>query len=105
MISEKEAASPAAKVEVPAASEHFAASLEKACVDDALDPSKNVFPKVTTPAVTARIMVTTLARLILFLLNFRFMHAIYFGYRDETVIVVVEQEPMYPAGRLCEIIA
>jgi hypothetical protein len=33
------------------------------------------------------------------------MDAIYFGYRDETVIVVVEQEPMYPAGRLCEIIA
>jgi hypothetical protein len=33
------------------------------------------------------------------------MDAIYFGYRDETVIVVVEQEPMYPAGMLCEIIA
>jgi hypothetical protein len=26
-------------------------------------------------------------------------------HRAVTVIVVVEQEPMYPAGRLCEIIA
>jgi len=43
--------------------------------------------------------------LILFLLNCGFMDAIYFGYRELTVIVVVEQEPMYPAGRLCEIIA
>src|SRR6266496_5827182 len=67
--------------------------------------SPNVSRKVTTPAVTARITVTTLVLLILFLLNCGFMDAIYFGYRDETVIVVVEQEPMYPAGRLCEIIA
>src|SRR6266700_5871429 len=67
--------------------------------------SPSVSRKVTTPAVTARITVTTLVILILFLLNCGFMDAIYFGYRDETVIVVVEQEPMYPAGRLCEIIA
>src|SRR6266566_9894375 len=67
--------------------------------------SPNVARKVTTPAVTARITVATLVILILFLLNCRFMHAIYFGYCAVTVIVVVEQEPLYPAGRLCEIIA
>jgi hypothetical protein len=32
------------------------------------------------------------------------MDAIYFGYRAVTVIVVVEQEPTYPAGRLCDVI-
>src|SRR6266487_6127196 len=67
--------------------------------------SPNVSRTVTTPAVTARIRLTTLVVLILFLLNCSFMDAIYFGYRELTVIVVVEQEPMYPAGRLCEIIA
>jgi hypothetical protein len=67
--------------------------------------SPNVSRKVTTPAVSTRITVTTLVLLILFLLNSRFMDAIYFGYGAVTVIVVVEQEPMYPAGRLCEVIA
>src|SRR5438132_9166455 len=67
--------------------------------------SPNVSRKVTTPAVTARITVTTLVILILFLLSCGFIDAICFGYRELTVIVVVEQEPIYPAGRLCEIIA
>src|SRR6266550_3358839 len=65
----------------------------------------NVCRKVSTPAVTARTTVTTLVILILFLLNCGFMDPIYFGYRELTVIVVVEQESLYPAGRLCEIIA